>query len=123
LAACGAGASPSPPSRSTPTPTQLPTLIPTPSEVPATTPAPSPTPTGAVVVSPLAVVADTPAGVGPYTLGLVSAEGIVVATATGNTPSNFYATGDPALTNRGRFDLQGAPRSRAIKVLLHFERA
>ena len=86
LAACGAGASPSSPSRSTPTPTP----VPTPS-VPATTPTPSPTPSAPVVASPLAVVGSENAGIGPYTLGLVNAQGIVVAAVTANTPSDYYS--------------------------------
>ena len=94
LAACGAGASPSSPSRSTPTPTPVPTLIPTPS-VPATTPTPSAT----VVANPLAVVGSENAGIGPYTLGLVNAQGIVVAAVTANTPSDYYSGGDPAITS------------------------
>ena len=98
LAACGAGASPSSPSRSTPTPTPVPTLVPTPS-VPATTPTPSPTPSATVVANPLAVVGSENAGIGPYTLGLVNAQGIVVAAVTANTPSDYYSGGDPAITS------------------------
>jgi hypothetical protein len=85
LAACGAGGSPSSPSRSTPTPTPVPT--------------PSPTPSAPVVANPLAVVGSENAGIGPYTLGLVNAQGIVVAAVTANTPSDYYSSGDPAITS------------------------
>lgn len=94
LAACGAGASPSSPSRST----QTPTPVPTPS-VPATTPTPSPTPSAPVVASPLAVVGSQNAGVGPYKLGLVNAQGIVVAAVTATTPSDYNSVGDPGITS------------------------
>jgi hypothetical protein len=92
LAACGAGASPSSPSRSTAT------IIPTPS-VPATTPTPTPTPSAPVVANPLAVVGSENVGTGPYTLGLVNAQGIVVAAVTANTPSDYYSGGDPGITS------------------------
>ena len=94
LAACGAGASPTSSSHSIPTPTP----VPTPS-VPATTPTPSPTPSAPVVANPLAVVGSQNAGIGPYTLGLVNAKGIVVASVTANTPSDYYSVGDPAITS------------------------
>jgi len=94
LAACGAGASPSSASRSIPTPTPVPTP-----GVPATTPTPSPTPSTPVVANPLAVVGSENAGIGPYTLGLVNAQGIVVAAVTATTPSDYYSSGDPAITS------------------------
>ena len=94
LAACGAGASPTSSSHSIPTPTP----VPTPS-VPATTPTPSPTPSAPVVANPLAVVGSQNAGIGPYTLGLVNAKGIVVASVTADTLSDYYSVGDPAITS------------------------
>ena len=80
LAACGAGASPSSPARSTSTPTP----VPTPS-VPATTPTPRPTPSAPVIGSPLAVIGSENVGIGPYTLGLVNAQGTVVAAVSATT--------------------------------------
>ena len=94
LAACGAGGSPNSPARSTPTPTP----VPTPS-VPATTPTPSPTPSAPVVANPLAVIGSQNADTGPYKLGLVNAQGVVVAAVTANTPSDYYSTGDPNITS------------------------
>ncbi len=98
LAACGAGISPSSVSRSTPTPTPVPTLTPTPS-VPATTPTPSPTPSAPVAANSFAVVGSQNAGIGPYTLGLVNAQGIVAAAVTSNGPSDYYSDGDPPITS------------------------
>jgi hypothetical protein len=45
------------------------------------------------------VVGSQNAGIGPYTLGLVNAQGIVVAAVTANTPSDYYSSGDPAITS------------------------
>lgn len=76
--------------------------MPTASTAPATAIA-SPTPTAGstppVGVTPLAVVGAPPANKGPYTLGLVSAAGIVVASVTGTTPSDFGPVSDPPLTS------------------------
>ncbi len=94
LAACGAGASPTSSSHSTPTPTP----VPTPS-VPATTPTRSPTPSAPVIGSPLAVIGSENVGIGPYTLGLVNAQGTVVAAVTATTPSDYYSGGDPMTTS------------------------
>jgi hypothetical protein len=87
--------------------TPRPSVLASPSDV-ATTPtlsiplasaSPSATPSTTVIASPLVVVASPPASVGPYTLGLVDAEGRVFATATGNTPNDYTLTADPALTS------------------------
>jgi hypothetical protein len=99
LAACGAGASPSAASHSTPTPTPIPTPVSTPSAVPSTPPTPSPTPSAPVVANPLAVVASPNGFSGPYTLGLVNAKGIVVATVTAKNPSDYWVGGDPTITS------------------------
>ncbi|HEY6469828.1 MAG TPA: hypothetical protein VI434_08660 [Candidatus Dormibacteraeota bacterium] len=45
------------------------------------------------------MVASENVGIGPYTLGLVNANGIVVSTVTANTPSDYYSGGDPAITS------------------------
>ena len=59
-------------------------------------PTPSPSPT--VDAAPLAVVGSENLSTGPYTLGLVNAQGIVVAAVTANNPSDFDAESGPPLT-------------------------
>jgi hypothetical protein len=58
------------------------------------TPAPS-----AVAASALAVVEAASFNAGTYTVSLVTAQGDVVATATGTTPSDYVASSQPALTS------------------------
>jgi hypothetical protein len=98
LAACGSPAV-APTARPTLAPTAAATIAPTPSAVPATTPTPGPAPTATVLASPLAVVGSQNLGIGPYTLGLVNAQGRVVATATADTPSGYVSESGPPITS------------------------
>ncbi len=87
LAACSSSVTPT---ERPATPTVVPSSTATPTPTPTATPTASATPTPSAMPVPgdaLAVVGSENVGIGPYTLGLVNTQGVVVAAVTANTPS------------------------------------